>query len=89
MSKAQFSKEFLKFINTELLDKKHTITVSENTKLFEKQIINSLKIIALIAYVEKKLRIRIPDAMVSMEHFSSVKTIVDTFYPHEKKQPQP
>jgi acyl carrier protein len=84
MDKNTASKELLNYINNTIFGRGSGIEIDENTQLFEDRLINSLKIIELIAFLEKKFRIKVDDQMVTMENFKSVKTMVDKFLPYEK-----
>jgi len=79
-------KEFLKYINNNIFGRGSGIKIDENTPLFEERLINSMKIIELIAFLEKKLNITIDDRMVSMENFKSVKIMVSKFLPYAKNK---
>jgi acyl carrier protein len=71
-------KELLAFVNGDLLrDTAHR--VDEHTPLFEDGLIDSLKILKLIAYVEWRTGRSIPNQDVVMSNFRSVQTIADRF----------
>lgn len=74
-------KELLAFVNGDLLrDTAHA--VDEHTPLFEDGLIDSLKILKLIAYVEWRTGRSIPERDVVMSNFRSVQTIAGRFF-HE------
>ena len=69
----------LEFVNRELLrDSPHH--VGPDTPLFADGLVDSLKILQLIAFIEMKTGRSIPDREVVMEHFRTVQTIVDRFF---------
>ena len=68
----------LDFVRGELLQRPGT-HISEDSYLFEDGLIDSLKILQLIAFVEVETGRSIPDAEVVMEHFRSVRTIARRF----------
>ena len=58
----------------------HSKTIKSTTKLFDDGIIDSLKILDLIAFVEVTLKIKVPDSKVVIENFRTIKDISDTFW---------
>lgn len=84
MNKNKFTQKLLTFIKLSLL-KSPKKNINEKTLLFEEGLIDSMKIIELIAYVEKALHIEVTEDKISMEYFGSVKKITETFLTNEKK----
>ena len=76
---AEFERQLTHFINATLL--KGEGGVGPDTRLFEEGYINSLRILDLIAFVEKALSRRIPDRAVRLANFRTVATIVRAFHP--------
>jgi acyl carrier protein len=75
-------KELLNFVNQELLrDGSHRVGV--DTPLFDDGLVDSLKILQLIAFIEMKTGRTIPDREVVMSNFRSVQTIAGHFF-HEQ-----
>lgn len=74
--------DLLDFVNEELLRESRT-KVDAQTPLFEGGVIDSLKILQLIAFVEMKMGGKLPDSEVVMEHFRTVETIARRFLSHE------
>ena len=74
-----FERQLTHFINTTLLG--GSDAVRPETPLFEEGYINSLRILDLIALVEKTLGKRIPDRSVRLANFRTVATIVRAFHP--------
>lgn len=85
MENKEFAKELMDFINKRIIGSKNYY-VDENSKLFENRIINSMKIIELIAFVEKKLKIKIHEDMITMENFESVLVITNKFTAYAKRK---
>ena len=54
--------------------------VRVNSRLFEDDYLDSLKILNLIAFLESRLRIRIPDDKVTLDNFASVRHISNAFW---------
>ena len=80
----EFERLLTRFINGTLLGGKGT--VDRDTRLFEDGYMNSLRILDLIAMVEKTLGRRVPDRAVRLANFRSIATIVQTFHPDAKEQ---
>ena len=57
------------------------VTIDADTPLFANGLINSIRVLRLIAWTEHALGIRIPDARIRMDHFRSVRQIACTFAP--------
>ena len=74
-----FERQLAHFINDTLL--KGEGGVGPDTRLFEDGYINSLRVLDLIAFVEKTLGRRIPDRAVRLANFRTVATIVRAFHP--------
>ena len=55
------------------------VTVDADTPLFANGLINSIRILKLIAWTEHALGIRIPDSRIRMDHFRTVRRIAETF----------
>lgn len=68
----------LQFIRTELLDGR-AIPIDADTYLFDDGMIDSLKILRLIAFVELRLGRRLADREIVMPHFRSVRAITARF----------
>jgi seryl-tRNA synthetase/acyl carrier protein len=75
----EFARQLTGFINATLLGGGDA--VGPDTRLFEEGYINSLRILDLIAVVEKTLGRRIPDRAVRLANFRSVTAIVRAFHP--------
>ena len=55
------------------------VTIDADTPLFANGLINSIRILQLIAWTEHALDLRIPDEQIRMDHFRTVQHIADTF----------
>lgn len=77
MQKDQFKVDLLHFITKKLFVGKKKITPT--TKLFAEGLVNSLKILDLIAFVEKKLQRRISDNDIIMNNFETAEAICQKF----------
>ncbi|MBI3853980.1 MAG: acyl carrier protein [Verrucomicrobia bacterium] len=72
----------LEFVNGELLPDSAQ-RVNADTPLFADGLVDSLKILQLIAFVEMKTGQNISDRDVVMENFRTVQTIIEHFYDAE------
>jgi seryl-tRNA synthetase/acyl carrier protein len=75
----ELERQLLHFINVTLLGGGNA--VDRDTRLFEDGYMNSLRILDLIAMVEKSLGARIPDRSVRLANFRTIATIVRVFHP--------
>ncbi len=82
---AEFEQLLAHFINVTLLGGKGA--VDRDTRLFEGGYMNSLRILDLIAVVEKTLGRRVPDRAVRLANFRTIATIVRAFHPDAAEQP--
>ncbi|HKO15704.1 MAG TPA: acyl carrier protein [Gemmatimonadaceae bacterium] len=55
------------------------VTIDADTPLFAEGLINSIRILQLIAWTEHALDLRIPDTRIRMDSFRTVRHIADTF----------
>ena len=77
MDHATFVVRTVAWINATLVP--DGITVDADTPLFANGLINSIRVLQLIAWTEHALDMRIPDARIRMDHFRTVRHIADTF----------
>jgi acyl carrier protein len=82
---AEFEHQLAHFINHTLLG--GSAAVERDTRLFEDGYMNSLRILDLIAAVEKMLGRRIPDRAVRLSNFGTIATIARAFHPHAASPP--
>jgi acyl carrier protein len=74
---ATFVERTVEWVNRTLVPE--GVTVDADTPLFANGLIDSIRILRLIAWTEHALDLRIPDARIRMDYFRSVRTIADTF----------
>jgi acyl carrier protein len=77
MDYASFVARTVEWINRTLVPP--SVTIDADTALFADGLINSIRILKLIAWTERALDIRIPDSRIRMDYFRSVRQIADTF----------
>ena len=74
----RFEDELIEFINRDLL-RGRPHRVEADTYLFESGLVDSLKILQLIAFIEVRTGREIPDRDVVMAHFRSPRAIAAKF----------
>lgn len=74
---SQFSQEIITFLEEATKAEKGNIEMS--TELIDSGIVDSLSIVGLIAFLEKKMNKTILYEEINLEDFSSVKNIVSKF----------
>ena len=75
---AEFEQQLARFINALIGGGNQ---VGRDTRLFEDGYMNSMRILDLIAVVEKTLGARVPDRAVRLANFRTIGTIVQAFHP--------
>jgi acyl carrier protein len=60
------------------------IEVQADSYLFADGLINSLRILDLVAFVERTLDLEVVDTEVTMEHFRTIRSITDHFVAESK-----
>jgi acyl carrier protein len=79
MKRHELERSLLGFVNGMRPEVDPPLAVDPETALFEDRVINSLRILDLIAFVEEATGSRIPDAAVRLENFRTVRAIVEAF----------
>lgn len=78
LGRRAFEQRLVRFVNETLLADDPRRVVPE-TYLFEKGLINSMRILDLVAFVEQTLRIEIRLADVRMDRFRTPRAIAESF----------
>jgi acyl carrier protein len=73
-----FEDRLLAFIRRELI-RDRAIAIDEDTYLFDDGLIDSLKLLQLIAFIEVETERLIPEREIVMEHFRSVRAMAARF----------
>ena len=76
-SKEKFAVEMASWLTTRLAGP--GVIVTPDTKLFGNGLIDSIRILDLIAYTERAIGRMIPDSAIRMDHFSSIGRIAEVF----------
>ena len=77
MSREQFIVEMVDWINARLAPP--GIRVDAATPLFGNRVINSIKILELIAWTERAIGHAVPDVQIRLDNFHSVERIAAVF----------
>jgi acyl carrier protein len=75
---ANLEERLLAFVRAELLSGR-PIEIDAETHLFAEGLIDSLKVVQLIAFLELQIGREIPDREVVMKHFRTVRTMAARF----------
>lgn len=76
-SKEEFAVEMSSWLTERLA--RPGVTVAPETSLFGSGLIDSMRILELIAYTERAIGRMIPDSLIRMDNFSSIARIADVF----------
>lgn len=74
---AAFVAETVEWVNRTLVPE--GVTIDADTPLFANGLIDSIRVLRLIAWTEHALDLRIPDSRIRMDYFRNVRSIADTF----------
>lgn len=77
MTRAAFVRDATAWINRSLV--RPGVVIEPDTPLFESGLIDSLRVLRLIAWTEQAIGRRIPDEQIRMDHFRDVRSIARTF----------
>jgi acyl carrier protein len=77
MDYATFVAQTVAWINRTLVPA--GVAVDADTPLFANGLINSIRVLQLIAWTEHALAIRIPDSRIRMDYFRTVRRMADAF----------
>ncbi|HMI47881.1 MAG TPA: hypothetical protein VK481_04360 [Gemmatimonadaceae bacterium] len=76
---AEFAVRMVAWLNEELLPK--GVRVQADTPLFAGRLLDSLKVLELIAFTEEAIGRAIPDSQMRMDNFQTVTRIAAVFLP--------
>jgi acyl carrier protein len=79
MERESFTRALLAWLNRRLAPPGERI--ERDTHLFAGGLINSLRVLELIAWIERETGREIPDRMIRMDHFHTVERIAEVFLP--------
>ena len=75
----QLERDLLRFICDKLAAPVTATSINRDTRLFEDRVVDSLKILELIAFVQSAIGRKIPDSQIVLANFRSVATISRVF----------
>ncbi len=76
-ARARFAEEMARWLERRL--GRPGLVLRADTPLFAGGLVDSLRILELIAWTERETGRRIPDEMIRMDHFRTIETIARTF----------
>jgi acyl carrier protein len=79
--RAQFTRRMLAWLNDEVAPKE--VRVCAETPLFSSRLLDSLRVLELIAFTEQFIGRAIPDSHIRMDNFQTVARIAAIFLPLE------
>ena len=82
LTAVQFEKQLSEFVQRLAGPR---MRVTKTSGLFEEGILDSMKILDLIAFIESTLGIKVPDDKVVLQNFKSIHAITETFW---KEKPE-
>ena len=69
LSAAELEQQLLRFTRERLAEPEVSTSITVDTRLFEDRVIDSLKVLELIAFVQSALERKIPDAQIVLANF--------------------
>ncbi len=79
MEREAFADALMEWLNRRLAPPGESI--GRDTHLFSGGLINSLRVLELIAWIERETGREIPDRMIRMDNFRTVERIAEVFLP--------
>jgi acyl carrier protein len=79
LTKLELEHRLLDFVRHRLVAEELAPRVEPETPLFEQRIVDSLRILELIAFIESAIGRKIPDAQVVLANFRSIETMASRF----------
>lgn len=77
MTRETFTAEMVSWLNAHVAPP--GITIHANTPLFVRGLMDSIRVLELIAYTERAIESAIPDSQMRMDNFQTVSRIADVF----------
>lgn len=79
----RFIARMVEWLNVRLVPEGASVT--SDTPLFDCGLIDSLRILELIAWTEREIGREIPDTMIRMDNFRTVERIAEVFLPEDSR----
>lgn len=77
MTRERFTTEMVRWLNAHVAPA--GVTIQADTPLFAGGLMNSIRVLELIAYTERAIESTIPDSRIRMDNFHTVARIADVF----------
>lgn len=77
MTRERFTTEMLRWLNARVAPA--GVTIHADTPLFSRGLMDSIRVLELIAYTERAIESTIPDSRMRMDNFHTVERIADVF----------
>jgi acyl carrier protein len=77
MSRQKFTTEMVRWLNARVAPA--GVTIHADTPLFVRGLMDSIRVLELIAYTERAIGSTIPDSRMRMDNFHTVARIADVF----------
>ncbi|HKR10234.1 MAG TPA: hypothetical protein VJS39_13660 [Gemmatimonadaceae bacterium] len=75
----RLEQDLLRFVREKLAAAEIATSITRETRLFEDRVVDSLKILELIAFVQSAIGRKIPDSQIVLANFRSIETISRVF----------
>lgn len=79
LTRAELEERLLRFTRERLAAREVADAITVDTRLFEDRVIDSLKVLELIAFLQSALGRKIPDAQIVLANFRSIATVARVF----------
>lgn len=79
LTKQELESRLLEFVRQKLVPEEVATRLERGTPLFEQRIVDSLRILELIAFIESETGKKIPDTQVVLANFRSIETMASRF----------
>ena len=79
LTKSELQRSLLDFVRHRLVAAELAARIDTDTPLFEQRIVDSLRILELIAFIESAIGRKIPDTQVVLANFRSIETMAGRF----------
>ena len=79
----QFIERMLTWLNDDVAPE--GVRISEDTQLFASRLLDSLRVLELIAFTEQAIGSTIPDSQVRMDNFQTVSRIATVFLREQER----
>jgi acyl carrier protein len=90
LNRDELEQRLLRFVRSELVSPEVAANISPGTRLFEERFVDSLKILEVIAFLERATARKIPDRQVVLANFASIGAMANAFSTNvQSAKPEP